>query len=129
MNATFTLNLYKDEFNTELLFQIKRDVIEGIKTTGFENSKVMQVEGLAEDLDRLGFVMFCDDEQRIKSVFPSFVTKEDYKNKEREVFAKTYDNLLRELVGLATMGCTHTSGEEFKLLYDTIKSMESLRFA
>ena len=129
MNATFTLNLYKDEFNAELLFQIKRNVIAGIKATGFENSKVMQVEGTADDLERLGFVMFCDDEQRIKSVFPSFITKEDYKNREREVFAKTYDNLLRELAGLAMMGCTYTTGEEFRILYDTMNTMESLRFA
>lgn len=129
MNTIFTLNLYRDEFNAELLFQIKRNVITGIKATGFENSKVMQVEGAAEDLERLGFVMFCDDEQRIKSVFPSFITKEDYKNREREVFAKTYDNLLRDLAGLAMMGCTYVTGEEFTILYDTMKTMESYRFA
>ena len=129
MNTTFTINLYKDEFSAELLYQIKRGVITGIKTTGFENSKVLKVEGTAEDLERLGEVMFCEDEMKIKSVLPSFITKEDYKNREREVFAKTYDTLLRELVGLAMMGCTHTSGDEFRILYDAMNTMESLRFA
>lgn len=129
MTTMFTLNLYKDEFNAEFLYQINRGVIEGIKTTGFENSKVIKVEGTAEDLERLGEVIFCDDEEKIKSVFPSFITKEDYKNREREVFAKTYDNLLRELAGLAMMGCTYTTGEEFRILYDTMNTMESLRFA
>lgn len=129
MATTFTLKLYKDEFNSELLFQIKRNVITGIKATGFENKKVMEVEGTAQDLEKFGFVMYCNDEQKIKSVFPSYITKEDYKNEERQVFEMVYDNLLHELAKLAMMGCTHTTGKEFKLLYDTMNTMEAMRFA
>lgn len=129
MKATFTLRLYKDEFNSELLFQIKRNVIAGIKATGFETKKVMEVEGTAADLEKFGFVMYCNDENKIKSVFPTYITKEDYKNEERQVFAKVYDNLLHDLAKLAMMGCTHTTGKEFKILYDAMNAMEAMRFA
>lgn len=129
MATTFTLNLYKDEFNSEFLFQIKRGVIAGVKTTGFETSKVLQVEGTEEDLDKVGYVIFCDDEQKIKSVFPSFITKEDYKEEERKVFTQTYNNLLNELARLASMGCTHAGGDEFRLLYDTMCTMQDRIFA
>ena len=81
-----THRLYKDEYNSELLYQLENDLIEGLMATDESTEKVLVIAGSLENLQKLASLMYENDAQKIKSVFPSFVTQEDQERQQKDVF-------------------------------------------
>lgn len=125
METTFTHRLYKDEYNAELLYQIEHDFIFGLLATDESTEKVLVVAGSLENLLKLSSLMYENDAQKIKSVFPSFVTKEDQERREKEIFMETYNSLRDNLCRMIAIssGTHHKNSREHDLLYDIYVQM------
>ena len=80
-----TYRLYKDEFSSEFVYQLENDRIEGLMATDESSEKVLVISGDVETLEKLGGIMFVNDEQKIKKVFPSYVTKEESDNYQKQI--------------------------------------------
>ena len=66
--ATFSHRLYKDEFSKEFIYQLEHDQIDGLMATDESSEKVLVIVGELEILEKLGHIMYCEDEQKIKSI-------------------------------------------------------------
>lgn len=117
--ATFSHRLYKDEFSKGFIYQLEKGQIEGLKATDESTEKVLVIVGELEILENLGHIMYCEDEQKIKSVFPSYITKEDYERQQKEFFSQMHTDLMRnlcEMIHLENM-TNHKNTEEYNLMY------------
>lgn len=126
--ATFSHRLYKDEFSKEFIYQLEHGQIDGLMATDESSEKVLVIVGELEILEKLGHIMYCEDEQKIKSVFPSFITKEDQERAEKQTFNKTYNELrdnLCKMIGMAHK-THHKSTKEFDMMYDLYCQMMEL---
>ena len=115
-----THRLYKDEYNAEFLYQLEHDQIDGLMATDESTEKVLVICGTLEDLQKLSSLMYENDDQKIKSVFPSFITKEDQERAEKQTFNKAYNELrdnLCKMIGMAHK-THHKSTKEFDMMYD-----------
>ena len=115
-----THRLYKDEYNTEFLYQLEHDQIDDLMATDESTEKVLVICGTLEDLQKLSSLMYENDDQKIKSVFPSFITKEDQERAEKQTFNKAYNELrdnLCKMIGMAHK-THHKSTKEFDMMYD-----------
>ena len=115
-----THRLYKDEYNAEFLYQLEHDQIDGLMATDESTEKVLVICGTLEDLQKLSSLMYENDEQKIKSVFPSFITKEDQERAEKQTFNQVYNELrdnLCKMIGMAHK-THHKSTKEFDMMYD-----------
>ena len=104
-----THRLYKDEYNAEFLYQLEHDQIDGLMATDESTEKVLVICGTLEDLQKLSSLMYENDEQKIKSVFPSFITKADL---EKGLQLKPIIRIVHITAGLVTFyrhksGCDH----------------------
>lgn len=128
MNTTMTHRLYKDEYNSELLYQLENDLIEGLMATDESTEKVLVVAGSLENLQKLASLMYENDAQKIKSVFPSFVTQEDQERQQKDVFKQAYNELRDNLCKMITLSQrTHNKDtKEFDLMYDMYIQMMQL---
>ena len=125
MNKKMTHRLYKDEYNAEFLYQLEHDLIDGLMATDESTEKVLVVCGTLEDLQKLSSLMYENDAQKIKSVFPSFVTKEDQERQEKEVFNKAYNELRDNLCKLISISqrTHHKTTKEFDMMHDVYVQM------
>lgn len=128
MATKFTHRLYKDEFSKEFVYQLEQGQIDGLMATDESSLKVLVIEGELEVLEKLGQIMYCEDEKKIKSVFPSYITKEDVHNAERAAIQTVYETMLHEMSKLSkqAFNCKHKSGREWKVLYDAFCQMREL---
>lgn len=128
MNTTMTHRLYKDEYNSELLYQLENDLIEGLMATDESTEKVLVIAGSLENLQKLASLMYENDAQKIKSVFPSFVTQEDQDRQQKDVFKQAYNELRDNLCKMITLSQrTHNKDtKEFDLMYDMYVQMMQL---
>ena len=128
MNTTMTHRLYKNEYNAELLYQLENDLIEGLMATDESTEKVLVVAGSLENLQKLASLMYENDAQKIKSVFPTFVTQEDQDKMAKEVFSKAYNELRDNLCRIISVAQkTHNKDtKEFNLMYDMFVQMMQL---
>lgn len=128
MATTFTHRLYKDEYNAEFIYQLEKDNIVGLMATDESTEKVLVIAGELEQLQKLGEIMYCNDEKKIKSVFPSFVTKADQERREKEIFMQTFNGLRDNLCRMIEMSQTthHRNTKEHDMLYDMYCSMMEL---
>ena len=72
--------------------------------------------------------MYENDDQKIKSVFPSFITKEDQEREEKQTFNQVYNELrdhLCKMIGMAHK-THHKSTKEFDMMYDLYVQMITL---
>ena len=123
-----THRLYKDEYNAEFLYQLEHDQIDGLMATDESTEKVLVICGTLEDLQKLSSLMYENDEEKIKSVFPSFITKEDQERAEKQTFNQTYNELrdhLCKMIGLVRK-TNHKSTKEFYMMYDLYIQMMTL---
>jgi hypothetical protein len=125
MNKKMTHRLYKDEYNAEFLYQLENDLIDGLMATDESTEKVLVISGTLEDLQKLSSLMYENDAQKIKSVFPSFVTKEDQERQEKEVFNKAYNELRDNLCKLISISqrTHHKTTKEFDMMHDVYVQM------
>lgn len=125
---TFTHRLYKDEFNAEFIYQLEKGNITGLLATDESSEKVLVIVGELENLEKLGHIMYCDDQEKIKSVFPSFVTKEDSDRRQKELFYQTYDQLRNNLIRIINMADTtrYENTKEYGLMYEMYCKMNDL---
>jgi hypothetical protein len=72
--------------------------------------------------------MYCEDEQKIKSVFPSFITKEDLEREEKSTFNHLYNELRDHLCKMIEVAhkTHHKSTKEFDMMYDLYVQMMQL---
>ena len=126
--TTFTHRLYKDEFNTEFIYQLEKGNITGLLATDESSEKVLVIVGELENLEKLGHIMYCDDQEKIKSVFPSFVTQDDLQRRTKELFIQTYEQLRNNLCRIITMSNTTTYGstKERDLMYEAFCKMDQI---
>lgn len=126
--ATFSHRLYKDEFSKEFIYQLEHGQIDGLMATDESSEKVLVIVGEFEILEKLGHIMYCEDEQKIKSVFPSFITKEEQEREEKQIFNQTYNNLRDNLCKMIRIAHkTHyKSTKEFDMMYDLSVQMMTL---
>lgn len=126
-----TYRLYKDEFSPEFVYQLEHDLIEGLMATDESTEKVLVVSGEFKTLAKLESIMFVHDEQQIKSVFPTYVTKEDQEQQQKEMFSKMHADLMRNLYEMIHLssGTHHKDTKEFKLMREMHFMMESLATA
>lgn len=129
--ATFSHRLYKDEFSKEFIYQLEHDQIDGLMATDESSEKVLVIVGELEILEKLGHIMYCEDEQKIKSVFPSFITKEDLERSEKELFNKTFNALRDNLCKMVVLAnkTRHKSTKEHEMLYDIFCRMDDFATA
>lgn len=122
----FSHRLYKDEYNAEFIYQLEKDNITGLLATDESTEKVLVIVGALEDLQKLGEIMYVDDHNKIKEVFPSFVTKEDQERREKELFYQTYDSLRNNLCKIISMSNRnrYTKTSEFELMYEMFCKMD-----
>lgn len=123
-----THRLYKDEYNAEFLYQLEHDQIDGLMATDESTEKVLVICGTLENLQKLSSLMYENDEQKIKSVFPSFITKEDQERAEKQTFNQVYNELrdnLCKMIGMAHK-THHKSTKEFDMMYDLYCQMMEL---
>ena len=120
-----THRLYKDEYNDEFLYQLEHDQIDGLMATDESTEKVLVICGTLEDLQKLSSLMYENDDQKIKSVFPSFITKEDQERAEKQTFNKAYNELRDNLCKMIRMAhkTHHKSTKEFEMIYDLYRQM------
>lgn len=125
---TMTHRLFKDEYNAELLYQLEHDLIDGLMATDESTEKVLVISGTLEDLQKLSSLMYENDAQKIKSVFPSFVTQEDQDRLQKETFKKAYNELRDNICKMITLSQrTHNKDtKEFDLMYDMYVQMMQL---
>ena len=123
-----TYRLYKDEFSSEFVYQLEKDLIEGLMATDESSEKVLVISGEVETLEKLGEIMFVNDEQKIKSVFPSFVTKEDQEKMQKEIFSKMHTDLMKNLCEMIHISSRthHKDTKEYDLLYEIHTMMNNL---
>ena len=128
MNTTMTHRLYKDEYNAELLYQLENDLIEGLMATDESTEKVLVIAGSLESLQKLASLMYENDAQKIKSVFPTFVTQEDQERMQKDVFKNAYNELRDNLCKMIVISQkTHNKNtKEFDLMYDMYVQMMQL---
>lgn len=129
--ATFSHRLYKDEFSKEFIYQLEHDQIDGLMATDESSEKVLVIVGELEILEKLGHIMYCEDEQKIKSVFPSFITKEDLEQMQKEIFSKMRTDLMTNLCRMINLSnkTNHKDTEEFKLMREVFFLMDNLATA
>ena len=123
-----THRLYKDEYNAEFLYQLEHDQIDGLIATDESTEKVLVISGTLEDLQKLSSLMYENDEQKIKSAFPSYITKTDQEQMEKSTFNQAYNELrdhLCKMIGLAHK-THHKSTKEFDMMYDLYVQMMTL---
>ena len=128
MNTTMTYRLYKDEYNSELLYQLENDLIEGLMATDESTEKVLVISGTLEDLQKLASLMYENDAQKIKSVFPTFVTQEDQERMQKDLFMQAFNELRDNLCKMIDVSKrTHNKDtKEFDLMYDMCVQMMQL---
>ena len=126
-----TYRLYKDEFSSEFVYQLEHDQIEGLMATDESTEKVLVISGDVETLEKLGDIMFVNDEQKIKSVFPSFITKEDHEQTQKDFFSKMRTDLMNDLCKMINLSNkTHYKDtEEYKLMREMYFMMDNLATA
>ena len=126
-----TYRLYKDEFSSEFVYQLEKDQIEGLMATDESTERVLVISGDVETLEKLGEIMFVNDEQKIKSVFPSFITKEDQEQNQKEIFSKMRTDLMNNLCKMINLSnkTHHKDTEEYKLMREMYFMMDNLATA
>ena len=131
MKSKMTYRLYKDEFSSEFVYRLENDRIEGLMATDESSEKVLVISGDIETLEKLGDIMFVNDEQKIKKVFPSYVTKEESDNYQKQIFdymlSDLRDNLCR--MTLFTKGTHCKDTKEYDLMYEMFCKMDDLQNA
>jgi hypothetical protein len=129
-NTIFSHRLYKDEFNAEFVYQLEKGNIEGLTATDESSEKVLVIVGKLADLEKLGHIMYCNDEAKIKATFPSFVTEQEFKDEQREVAERLYNTMLTEMAKLATksLNVRHRSSQEYRIMYDAYCKMRELYY-
>ena len=131
MKSRMTYRLYKDEFSPEFVYQLEKDQIEGLMATDESSEKVLVISGDVETLEKLGDIMFVNDEQKIKQVFPSFITMEDHEKTQKEIFSKMRTDLVNNLCKMISLSnnTRHNDTEEFKLMREMFFMMDNLATA
>ena len=131
MKSRMTYRLYKDEFSSEFVYQLEKDQIEGLMATDESTERVLVISGDVETLEKLGEIMFVNDEQKIKSVFPSFITKEDQEQNQKEIFSKMRTDLMNNLCKMINLSnkTHHKDTEEYKLMREMYFMMDNLATA
>ena len=126
-----TYRLYKDEFSSEFVYQLENDRIEGLMATDESSEKVLVISGDIETLEKLGDIMFVNDEQKIKKVFPSYVTKEESDNYQKQIFDYMLSDLRNNLcrMTLFTKGTHCKDTKEYDLMYEMFCKMDDLQSA
>lgn len=126
-----TYRLYKDEFSSEFVYQLEHDQIEGLMATDESTEKVLVISGDVETLEKLGDIMFVNDEKKIKSVFPSFITKEDHEQTQKDFFSKMRTDLMNDLCKMINLSnkTHHKDTEEYKLMREMFFMMDNLATA
>lgn len=126
-----TYRLYKDEFSSEFVYQLENDRIEGLMATDESSEKVLVISGDIETLEKLGDIMFVNDEQKIKKVFPSYVTKEESDNYQKQIFDYMLSDLRNNLcrMTLFTKGTHCKDTKEYDLMYEMFCKMDDLQNA
>ena len=131
MKSKMTYRLYKDEFSSEFVYQLENDRIEGLMATDESSEKVLVISGDVETLEKLGDIMFVNDEQKIKKVFPSYVTKEESDNYQKQIFDYMLSDLRNNLcrMTLFTKGTHCKDTKEYDLMYEMFCKMDDLYMA
>lgn len=131
MKSRMTYRLYKDEFSSEFVYQLENDRIEGLMATDESSEKVLVISGDVETLEKLGDIMFVNDEQKIKKVFPSYVTKEESDNYQKQIFDYMLSDLRNNLcrMTLFTKGTHCKDTKEYDLMYEMFCKMDDLQSA
>jgi hypothetical protein len=126
--TTFSHRLYKDEFNAEFVYQLEKGNITGLLATDESSEKVLVIVGELETLQKLGEIMYVNDPEKIKEVFPSFVTKEDSDRRQKELFYQTFDLLRSNLCRIINMSNTtrYESTKEYDMMYEMFCKMNDL---
>jgi hypothetical protein len=129
-NKIFSHRLYKDEFNEEFIYQLEKGNIDGLMATDESSEKVLVIVGKLADLEKLGHIMYCDDQEKIKATFPSFITEQDFKDEQREVAERLYNMMLSEMARLATksLNVTYRISQEYRITYDAYCKMRELYY-
>lgn len=118
-----THRVYIDEYNKEFIHQLSNNNIEGLTATDESTNKVIVISGEMEDLQKVCSLMYVEDENKIKEVFPSFQTIEDVERMAREEASKVYDSVRDSLLTLIN-NASHRSGldlyrnEDYKILHE-----------
>lgn len=97
MAQTYTHRLFINEYNSDFVFQLSYNKIEGLYCTDESTDKMLVICGTLENLQKLAGLMFVDDLKKIQEVFPSFLLQEDADRDIEEAFKKIY-NANREAI-------------------------------
>lgn len=114
-----THRAYKEEYNEEFLRQIINGRINGLTITGEESEKVIVIAGELENLQKFSGLMYAEPE-KIKAVFPDFLTEEDVDAIWKKAYSQAYEALRQAIVEAtcADFGNGYRRTQESKDLLD-----------
>lgn len=104
-----THRLYINEYNEELVYQLSHNSLSGYFCTDESTEKVLVISGELEDLTKLSSLMYENDEEKIKSVIPSFITRKEAEQDCKKSCKEVHDLLQGEILKIINKHYDKTS--------------------
>lgn len=95
-----THRLYINEYNQELVYQLSHNAIDGYFCTDESTNNVLVISGEIEDLQKLSSLMYVEDEEKIKTILPGFITTNDVDKDIKAACDAVYDVFQKELLAV-----------------------------
>ena len=93
-----THRLYINEYNQELVYQLSHNSIPGYFCTDESTNDVLVISGELEDLQKLSSLMYVEDEAKIKTILPGFITKQETLEDIEKAYKKIHDVMQDEIL-------------------------------